>query len=206
VTLVTPLLVLAAVFAAWAWWPERTGRADLVDVAPAPTPAARPAPTAPTTVPTTSTTLPPPITPSRLRIPAIGVDATVVSVGLTPGGDMEVPPAAEVGWYQLGPGPGAPGSAVLAGHIDFGGEPGAFFELGVVPLGAEVVVEGQGAERRFVVTAREQIPKAEIDLGRYFTHEGPPRVTLITCGGAFDRGARHYQDNIVVTATLLPPA
>jgi hypothetical protein len=25
-------------------------------------------------------------------------------------------------------------------------------------------------------------------------------LTLITCGGAFDRGARHYTDNIVVRA------
>lgn len=29
---------------------------------------------------------------------------------------------------------------------------------------------------------------------------GSPRLTLITCGGPFDAEARHYRDNIVVTA------
>ena len=30
--------------------------------------------------------------------------------------------------------------------------------------------------------------------------DGPPGLTLITCGGAFDRGVRSYEDNIVVRA------
>ena len=117
---------------------------------------------------------------------------------------MEVPPAAEVGWYRLGPRPGEPGSAVLAGHIDFNGRPGAFFELLSIPLGAEIIVTGDRSSRRYLVTAREQIPKAEVDLARYFTNDGPERITLITCGGAFDRGVRHYRDNIIITAVPAP--
>jgi hypothetical protein len=31
----------------------------------------------------------------------------------------------------------------------------------------------------------------------------PPRLTLVTCGGAFDPVARAYQDNVVVTAEPL---
>jgi sortase (surface protein transpeptidase) len=205
--LMISLLALAAVLAAWAWWPSGSGRADLVEVAPrssASSAPARPAPP-PTSPPsTTPTTLAPLRTPNRLVIPAIGVEAPVVPVGLAPDGAMEIPPATEVGWYRLGPSPGAQGSAVLAGHIDFNGERGAFFDLMAIPVGAEVLVEGDGPSLRFVVTAREQIPKAEVDLARYFTHDGPHRLTLITCGGAFDRGAGRYQDNIVITATLQP--
>jgi sortase (surface protein transpeptidase) len=140
-----------------------------------------------------------------VQIPAIGVDAAVVRVGLDGDGLMQIPPPADAGWYEPGPSPGEAGSAVLAAHIDFNGQRGAFFDIRSLPVGAEVVVLGEGGERRaFTVTAREQLPKAEIDLRRYFTRDGPPRLTLITCGGAFDRGGGRYQDNIVVTASPAP--
>jgi hypothetical protein len=91
---------------------------------------------------------------------------------------------------------------VLAAHVDYGGQRGAFFDLRSVPVGAEVFVDGDGTTRRFVVSLREQLPKDAVALERYFTAEGPERLTLITCGGAFDRGAGHYVDNIILTADL----
>jgi hypothetical protein len=33
-----------------------------------------------------------------------------------------------------------------------------------------------------------------------FAVGGPPRLVLITCGGAFDRRTRNYADNVVVFA------
>jgi hypothetical protein len=33
-----------------------------------------------------------------------------------------------------------------------------------------------------------------------FAVGGPPRLVLITCGGAFDRRTRNYADNVVVVA------
>jgi len=35
-----------------------------------------------------------------------------------------------------------------------------------------------------------------------FARTGQPRLTLITCGGAFNRTTRSYDNNIVVTAVL----
>lgn len=196
------LLTLAAILLAWWAWPSGDGSADLTGE---PVPVTSTASTAPsTTAPavTTSTTTPPPpaVEPVRLQIPSIGVDAAVVPVGIEADGAMELPPAAAVGWYRLGPRPGDPGSAVLAGHVDLNDERGAFFDLRSLEVGAEVVVVGDGTSRRFVVTAREQVPKEQVDLSRYFTHQGPDRITLITCGGVFDRGVGSYQDNIIVTA------
>ncbi len=51
-----------------------------------------------------------------------------------------------------------------------------------------------------MVAEREQVAKADVDLSRYFTNEGPNRITLITCGGAFDKSIHHYQDNLIITA------
>lgn len=45
----------------------------------------------------------------------IGVDASVVSVGITPDGEMDIPKdPAHVAWFKFGPRPGESGSAVIA--------------------------------------------------------------------------------------------
>lgn len=205
--LATCTAVLAALAVAWVAWPDRDGSADLAAVAPIPTttaPATSSTTTAPsstTAAPVTTTTVPPVASPSRIRVPSIGLDAAIVPVAIRPDGQMEVPDAADVGWYRLGPQPGAPGSAVLAAHVDFGGRRGAFFDLRQIPIGAEVTIEGLGTTRTFTVSGREQVAKTDVQLDQYFTAEGPARLTLITCGGAFDRGIGHYEDNIIVTAT-----
>ena len=115
---------------------------------------------------------------------------------------MEIPGATEVGWYEPGVRPGsAQGSAVLAAHVDYAGRAGAFFDLRSLPEGAEVFVVGpDGHELRFVVDGRTQVDKDELPVEELFRSAGPPTLTLITCGGSFDRSARHYEDNIVVRA------
>src|SRR5690606_25171463 len=163
ILLVVSLAAFLAVVSAWAAWPDDDGAADLEPVAAVATnisttsSTAVPATVADTTGPTLPAPSPmPPITnPVRVRVPAIGLDAAVVSVGLQGDGQMEVPEASDVGWYRLGPPPGADGSAVLAAHVDFAGERGAFFDLRSVPVGAEVFVDGDDTTRRFVVTMRE---------------------------------------------------
>ncbi|MBE3560989.1 MAG: class F sortase [Ktedonobacteraceae bacterium] len=59
------------------------------------------------------------LTPLRLTIKSIGVDASVEPVGILANGDMATPekdPWNNVGWYSVGPYPGEKGSAVIAGH------------------------------------------------------------------------------------------
>ena len=199
ILIVASLVALAGVLIAVVTWPSSEPRSDLVQVAAAPAPTASTWTTAPST---TTTTAVAPQPPARLRIPSIGVDAPVVPVGLDPDGSMEIPGATEVGWYEPGVRPGsAQGSAVLAAHVDYAGRPGAFFDLRSLPEGAEVFVVGpDGHELRFVVDGRAQINKDELPVEELFRSAGPPTLTLITCGGSFDRSARHYDDNIVVRA------
>lgn len=188
------------------WWPRGEPSSDLVSTTPIATSTTSTTTTAPvaTTVPTTTTTTTLPSIPGRIRVPSVGLDAPVVPVGLNPDGSMEVPKASEVGWYEPGVRPGSPaGSAVLAAHVDYAGEKGAFFNLRSIPEGAEVFVVGpDGRELRFVVNQRLQVDKKALPVQELFRSDGAPTLTLITCGGAFDRGARHYRDNIVVRAAL----
>ncbi len=51
---------------------------------------------------------------------------------------------------------------------------------------------------------RLQVDKDELPTQELFRVTGTPTLTLITCGGSFDRSVRHYEDNIVVRAVPLP--
>jgi hypothetical protein len=169
--------------------------------------ASEPAPTGPS-VPVTDGGLPsdaPEVPPARLRIPSIGVDAKVNPVAVDPAtNDFAVPPSIdEVGWYRFGPGITATaGSVVIAGHVDGAKEgAGAFFKLRELGPGDAVeVVRPDGSVARFTVAAREIYQKTAIPLDKYFARDGAPRLTLITCGGPFDRATGSYRDNVVITA------
>jgi LPXTG-site transpeptidase (sortase) family protein len=121
---------------------------------------------------------------------------------------MEVPlDVATVGWYRFGPGPGATaGSAVLSGHVDDRQQGiGAFHRLADLAVGEPVSVDlADGTMLGYRVRAVERVPKAELALDRVFARDGAPRLTLVTCGGAFDRAASGYTDNVVVTAEPEP--
>jgi sortase (surface protein transpeptidase) len=146
------------------------------------------------------------VVPLAVRIPAIGVDAAIVPVGVAPAGDLEVPEAvATVGWYEHGPLPGGRGSALLAGHVDSREQGrGAFFALRDLQPGADVeVVAADGSVSRWIVRAVQQVAKDELPV-EVWRRSGPPVITLVTCGGDFDDGS--YRDNIVVVAEPAPPA
>jgi hypothetical protein len=143
--------------------------------------------------------------PVRMRIPALGLTATVAPVGVDARtGDFDVPPGVDrVGWYRFGPGVEATaGSVVIAGHVDSAAQgKGAFFKLTSLKPGATITVTGaDGTDRVFAMVARKRYAKTRIPLEKYFARDGAPRLTLITCGGPFDARTGHYRDNVVVTA------
>ena len=139
--------------------------------------------------------------PLRLRVPAIGVDQAVTPVGVAADGQLDVPDnAASVSWYRFGSGPTEPGSAVLAGHVDFDGRQGVFWRLDEVEVGLPIEVTSATGVDTFVVTATRRYAKTDLPLDALFDREGPSQLVLITCGGSFDRAANSYRDNIVVIA------
>jgi hypothetical protein len=193
-------LIAAAVVACRAQPAPDVGGAEVTALATAPAPTQPPSPS---TAPTRSAEIAV-VPPVRLRIPAIDVTATVNPVGVDRNGDFAVPPSVdEVGWYRFGPGvEAAAGSVVIAGHVDSAEQGrGAFFRLRDLGRDDRLTVKGaDGVTRSYRVVAREEYRKTKIPLDRYFARDGRPRLTLITCGGPFDRDAGHYRDNIVVTA------
>ncbi len=147
------------------------------------------------------------IEPARLSIPKLHVTAKVVASGIDSSGDFSVPEdVSMVGWYAYGPGLDATaGSLVIGGHVDSAKQGlGAFFRLRLLNPGDLFAITGtDGKTRAYRVVAREEYPKTTIQLGRYFTWSGSPRVTLMTCGGSFDRAKHSYRDNIAITAVAV---
>lgn len=169
-----------------------------------PTPVSAPAAAAPSLSAVTVPDQPPPAPPARIRLPSLGVDAPVIASGVDGHGEMEVPDdIREAGWYRFSPPPGsAVGSSVVAGHVDdrIQGR-GAFYDLaGLAPGDPVVVTTRAGVELDYRVSDVRRIAKADLPVDEVFALDGPPRLTLVTCGGSFDRATRNYRDNTVVTA------
>lgn len=139
--------------------------------------------------------------PVALAIPAIGVEVDLVAVGLNADGSMQTPDFGLAGWYDRGPPPGSAGPAVVVAHYDSADGPDVFHDLGRLGAGDRILVHrADGSTARFVVEGLAQHPKTALPGERIWAPSERPRLTLITCGGVFDRDTGHYLDNLVVYA------
>lgn len=140
-------------------------------------------------------------TPARVRVPSLGLDVDVVPVGVDDVGLFDVPRADQVGWYRHGPSPGEPGSAVLAAHVDFDGELGAFFALRDLLPGDVIELDYvDGTSQAFRVVDQTLYDKTALPADELFRRSGDSVLHLATCGGSFDPVTQSYVGNRVVTA------
>lgn len=143
----------------------------------------------------------PGIKPVGLRIGDLDLDAQVVPVGVDAEQRLDVPSAELVGWYQYSPVPGTEGATVLAAHVDYGGEAGAFFNLHQLQLGEQFEVELEdGAVQTYEVTGNTTYEKTELPADELFRKSGNSALQLITCGGTFDPSEQSYEANVVISA------
>ena len=164
-----------------------------------------------TAAPTPTATPMPPLVfgpPVRISAPSIGLDAPVIPVGVT-AGSMGTPKTAyEVGWYGVKP--GEVGNALFDGHVDWvvNGTPvkGVFYTLAKLVPGDEITVRtGDGQEVRFRVDSNRFYDAASAPVAEIAGPTSTPSLTLITCGGQFDRSVRSYLGRWVVRASVVSP-
>ncbi len=144
--------------------------------------------------------------PVRIRVERLGIDLDIAAVGVDATGDFDVPHAG-IGWYRYGSAPGEDGSAVLAAHVDYGGAPGAFFQLETLAAGDVIEIDrSDGSTHTFEVVEQILYDKSVLPADDLFARDGDSMLRLITCGGAFDPDDRSYAGNRVVTARPLAQA
>lgn len=147
---------------------------------------------------------PEPAADFRLIIPRLGIDAHSEPLGIDKQGALETPKGkfCNVGWYQHGPAPGAPGISVMDGHLDWNGAPAVFWKLGTLKAGDEVVVHRDGAVLHFRVDSVQSVPYNSHPAGLFTTISGAPRLTLITCAGDYDFKHATYLQRLIVSSTF----
>jgi sortase (surface protein transpeptidase) len=153
-------------------------------------------------VPASAQVSAPPVT---LTIPAIGVRAKIIRLGLTAAGSLQVPPTTTVaGWYTGSPLPGAVGSAVIAGHVDSRSGPGVFFRLHLLRPNDQIyVTEADGTLAVFRVNVVRSYSKTQFPTAAVYGPTPDAQLRVITCGGTFDPELGSYLSNVVVYATLV---
>ena len=140
--------------------------------------------------------------PATILISSINVHRPVEAVGVDRWGAMSIPKNLwNAGWYKFGPVPGAPGDAVIEGHTGWPNAPLIFARIGQLRRGDQIVIVlADGTHQTFLVQSHTvwRAGTSPPGMGQPY---GPPRLTLITCSGAFDDQQKTYADRLVVEAT-----
>jgi hypothetical protein len=149
--------------------------------------------------------------PVRLAIPAIGVDTSLLQLGLHSDGTIQVPPVAgdaPAGWYRNLASPGEVGPAVVVGHVDSARDgPAVFFRLRELRAGDQITVQREdGRTAVFTVDRVAEYTKANFPTAEVYGGLDHAVLRLVTCGGQFDRYRREYQGNVIAFATLTSAA
>jgi Sortase domain len=160
--------------------------ASPVDVAPTPPDPQPEGPTAP---------------PVQILIPALDVHRAVEKIGVNQAGVLNLPVNAwNAGWFEYGPVPGAPGDAVIEGHSGYPGKPLLFARLASLRPGARIIVVLADRSRRlFIVVSMSTVPVGSYPAGLADPY-GPPRLTLVTCTGYFDKKNYTSSERLLVEA------
>jgi Sortase domain len=143
--------------------------------------------------------------PVRLRIPAIGVNARVIPLGLDASGGVAVPPLGTpflTSWYDRGSAPGQDGPAVLLGHVDSAAVgPAVFYKLGDLARGDLVYITLRNRRTAvFRVTAVALYRQQDFPTKQVYGFTQRPTLRLITCGGDYDEQTHLYLDRTIAFA------
>ena len=145
--------------------------------------------------------------PVAVDIPAIGVHARVLHLGLTAKGAIQVPSlftrSGEAAWYKYSATPGQIGASIMEGHVDNVRGPAVFYRLGALRPGDRIDVRlADGITAVFRVTGVRQYRKARFPAKTVYGATRFAALHLITCGGTFNYATRNYLDSTVVFASL----
>lgn len=143
--------------------------------------------------------------PVAVAIPAIGVRARIIPLGLDASGGVAVPSLDTpflTSWYDGGSTPGQAGPAVLFGHVDSAKVgPAVFYRLGDLRPGDLVYVTR--SDRRTAVFRIDSVAmysEDEFPASKVYGFTPRPTLRLVTCGGAFDERTHLYLDRIIAFA------
>jgi hypothetical protein len=162
-----------------------------------------------------------PGSPTRMSIPALGVDAPIERIGLDrrarPDDSGQAPLGAPVnkrkaGWYAAGPKPGSGTGTVLTNGHTYRDGSAIFHEdfAALVAVGQRIdLLLDNGTTCSYSISTVWRNVDAVLDYPqlvaseRLYNQQGPERLFLATCGGPWVESARMFKDINVVLAIPL---
>lgn len=143
--------------------------------------------------------------PTRVTIPSIGVDSSLLRLGLNSDRTVQVPPPEKgmtAGWYSGGAAPGEKGATVVIGHNNTRYGKAVFHDLGKVRKGADIGVrDAAGKTVHYTVTGTQTVNKNTFPTEKVYGPDPDAVLRLVTCDGSLD-AAGHPVDNLIVYASL----
>jgi len=159
----------------------------------------------------------------RFVIPKFSIDAPLTYRPVPPTGEMPNPNGPDdIAYYDFsdftnyGGAPGLGGNAVFAGHVDSGSRPcnngtvappcqAVLWNLNLLEVGDSIEIHANGDVFMYEVTSNQPVSATLTDgtWDQIVSSTEQETLTIITCGGDFNRETREYSNRQVVTATLL---
>ncbi len=176
---------------AWIWELRHSFEATPpAETTPTAATAATPA-AAPTEVPSRPVVIESSAPPARVIIEAIGVNAPMITLGLDSASIPEVPSTgAEVGWYNYSGRPGSGSNVVISGHVTWDKRAAVFWRLGELQEGELIRLTTEGGDQLvYQVTANLLVDPSDPESVRLIYPTDTEMLTLVTCGGTFNRDA-----------------
>ena len=154
----------------------------------------------------------------RFIIAQFGVDAPLTYRRVGRDGQMPNPDGPDdvsyydfTEWPGMGGGPGKGGNSVYAGHVDSGAKAckngtipppcqAVLWDLNRLRLGDEIQVLLGGQRYKYRVTSNQPVSAENGPWDKIVTATAEETLTVITCGGDFNRETRSYSNRQVVTA------
>ena len=143
--------------------------------------------------------------PRMIYIPAIGVNARVMSVGVNSKGNIDTPANLnDTAWYDGSAKPGQDGQVFIDGHTSFSNSLyAAFNDLPKLHQGDLITIEkGNGEKINYRVSAVETVDADKVDMGKALNPpDGATKgLTLMTCTGTFNYRTQTADKRLVVYA------
>ena len=139
--------------------------------------------------------------PIKLKIPAIKVNSTIESIGLTLDGAVDSPLGpSNAGWYKLGPKPGEIGNAIIDGHSGWkDGIPAVFDNLYKIQIGDRIYIEnGKGVTITFIVRKIMKYDPNITATDVFISSDKKSHLNLITCTGVWDSVLKSHSSRLIV--------
>jgi LPXTG-site transpeptidase (sortase) family protein len=141
--------------------------------------------------------------PRYIEIPAIGVKARVMSVGVTSSGNVASPTNVnDTAWYDGSAKPGQDGEVFINGHTGFGVS-AVFNNLPKLKAGDQITIEmGDGTKYNYKVTEVAVNKVSDVDMNKVLSVPSGAKqgLSLMTCTGTYNYRTQSSDERAVVYA------